>query len=232
VFSRTPSRAGLAALVSLALSSVMVLGLTVASTATATAAATTPTTACRTPEIVGGMYAVGATVSTPGAKARTLNESQATAFMQTWLAYSVFSSPPQSHPPANLPISQLHVSINQDGTPSTLLIFFATNGTKAWVGAPAPAPVPPPPNDQKWIRVPKPAETIAAFNGTMAPICADPTGAVSTTLPTSSTTLGLAVKPTGSSSGSGTWWILIIVGVLVLAAAAIAVSRVRRHRTA
>jgi hypothetical protein len=210
----------------------MVLGLTLASSATGAAAATTPSTACPTPEIVGGMYAVGATVSTPGAKSRTLNESQATAFMQTWLAYSVFSSPPQNHPPASLPVSQLNVNINQDGTASTLLVFFATDGTKAWVGAPAPAPVPPPPNNQKWIRVPKPAETIAAFNGTMAPICADPTGAVSTTRPSTPTTLGLAVKPTGSSSGSGTPWILIIVGVLVVAAAAVAVSRVRRHRTA
>jgi hypothetical protein len=232
VFSRTPSRAGLAALLSLALSLAAVLGLSLASPATATAADTTPTTGCATPEIVGGMFAVGATVSTPGAKPRTLDESQATAFMQTWLAYSVFSSPKQEHPPANLPVSQLHVNITQDGTPSTLLIFYATDGTKAWVGAPAPAPVPPPPNDQKWIRVPKPAETIAAFNGTMAPICADPTGAVSTTRPSTPTTLRLAVKPTGSSSGSGTPWILIIVGVLVVGAAGVAVSRVRRHRTA
>jgi hypothetical protein len=202
------------------------------SSATAHAAATTPTTGCPTPEIIGGMNAVGATVATPGQKSRSLDESQATAFMQTWLAYSVFSSPPQEHPPANLPVSTLTVKIVQDGTPSQLTIFFATDGKNAWVGAPAPAPVPPPPNNQKWIRTPKPAESIAAFNGNMAPICADPTGAATTVPGATTTSRALAVKSDGTSSDNGTFWILIVVGVLVVAAAAVAATRVRKRRTA
>jgi hypothetical protein len=148
--------------------------------------------------------------------------------MQTWLAYSVFSSPPQEHPPAQLPVSRLQVSVLQGSQASALLIFYASDGTRAWVGAPAPTPAPPP-NDQKWIRAPKPAETIAAFAGHMAPICV---ASATTTVPSTPTTSGVATGPTGPSSGNGTPWILIIVGVLVLAAGAVATSRVRGRRTA
>ncbi len=197
--------------------------------ATSASAAVTTTTACPTPELLSGMNVVGATVATPGAKPRTLDARQATAFMQTWLAYSVFEKPPQEHPPANLPVSTLTVNLAQ---PPPLTIFYATNGTAAWVGAPAPAPVPPPPNNEKWIRAPLPAKTIAAFNGNLAPICADSSGATTTAAGNTTTSRGLAVKADGTSSDNGTFWILIAVAVLVVAAAAVAVSRIRRRRTA
>jgi hypothetical protein len=227
MFAGPHTRARSAALVVLALLPTLIW----AAATPASAAAPTPTTGCPTPQTLGG-YAVSATIATPGAKPRTLDESQATAFLQTWLAYSVYENPPQEHPPANLPVSTLTVSIVQDGSPSPLTIFYATDGTSAWVGAPAPAPVPPPPNDQKWIRAPKPAETIAAFNGTMAPICVDSSGAV-TTAPGATTTSHVpAVKADGTSSDNGTFWILVVVVVLVVAAAAIAVSRIRKRRTA
>ncbi len=222
MFSRRPSRTGLVALASLAL----LIGVTATSSGSTAAAASTPTTACPIPEILGGMTAVGATIATPGSAPRTLDQRQATAFMQTWVAYSVFEKPPQEHPPANLRVSTLTVNTVQDGSPSPFTVFYATDGTSAWVGAPAPAPVPPPPNDQKWIRAPQPAKTIAAFNGTMAPICARPASSASTTPGK------LPVKADGTSSDNGTFWILIVAGVLVVAAAAVAVARVRRRRTA
>jgi hypothetical protein len=226
VLARSHTRFGLVAITTLALA----VGMLWAGSVAAIAADTTPTTGCPTPAILTGMNALGATVSTPGAKTRTLDKDQATAFMQTWLAYSVFDSPPQERPPANLPVSRLTFNLLEDGQPATLLIFYASNGTKAWVGATAPTPAPPP-NDQKWILAPKPAETIAAFAGTMAPICVDPTTSASTA-PATPTTLTVAVKHTGTSSDSGTPWILIIVGVLVVAAGAVAATRVRRRRSA
>jgi hypothetical protein len=221
---RSDIRSAIAALGALTFAAAMLVAGSVVPTA---AASTTPTTGCPTPQILNGMSATGATVATPGAKPRTLNASQATAFMQTWLAYSVFSSPPQQHPPAELPVSRLNVSLVQSGQPSTLEIFYASDGTTAWVGAPAPTPAPPP-NDQKWIRAPKPAETIAAFAGKMAPICVDSASTAAGT----STTLGVASAPSGSSSGNGTPWILAIVGVLVVAAGAVAATRLRRRRSA
>jgi hypothetical protein len=224
VLARFQFRSGVAAVA-------VALAMCVVAASPAAAADTTPTTGCPTPQLLAGVSATGATVATPGAKTRTFGASQATAFMQTWLAYSVFESPPQNYPPAALPVTQLNVAVLENNQPSTLVIFYASDGTHVWVGAPAPNPGPPP-KDRKWILAPKPKETMSAFAGTMAPICVDPATSASTA-PTSPTTLGLAVKPTsGSSSGNGTLWILIIVGVLVIAAGAVATTRVRGRRRA
>jgi len=121
------------------------------------------------------------------------------------------------------------VSVLQGSQASSLPIFYASDGTHAWVGGPAPTPAPPP-NNQRWIRAPKPAETIAAFAGQMAPICV--ASATTATIPNTASPLKLAAKPTGSSSGNGTPWILIVAGILVVVAAAVATSRVRNRRTA
>jgi hypothetical protein len=223
VFARSRCRAGLASLV---------LAAAVLCTwpAAAAVASTTTTVKCPTPEILGGITANGATVTTPGAKPRTLDKDQATAFMQTWLAYSVFKNPPQEHPPAGVPISRLNVAMVQGGQPSPLLIFYATDGIRVWVGAPAPAPAAPP-NDQKWIRVPKPKETSAAFAGKMAPICTDPVTATSTTAPAATTTVGLAAKPTGKSS-DGAPWALIVAGIVVVVGGGSVVALRSRRRAA
>jgi hypothetical protein len=224
---RSPSRFGSASLTALLLA---VATLCAGSVGAGAAGATTPTTACPTPQVLAGMSAIRATVTTPGATPRTLNESQITAFLQTWLAYSVYENPPQEHPPTNLPVASLNVTVIENGQAQPLPLFYASDGRDAWVGAPAPVPAPPP-NDQKWIRVPKPAETIAAFAGNRSPVCEVPATAASTA-PTTPTTLKLAVTPTGTSSGSGAPWIVIIVGVLVVAAAAVAATRLRRKRSA
>ena len=170
MFARSRCRAGTAALASLALAAGSFWVWSVVGSVSPALAATTTTAKCPTPEIIGGISATGATVTTPGAKPRTLDKDQATAFMQTWLAYSVFEKPPQERPPAGVPISRLDVATVQAGQPAAFLIFYATDGTNVWVGAPAPTQAPPP-NDQKWIRAPKPKETRAAFAGNMGPIC-------------------------------------------------------------
>jgi hypothetical protein len=192
--------------------------------------ATTTTAKCATPEILNGIRATGATVTTPGAKARTLDKDQATAFMQSWLGYSVFANPPQEHPPTGLPVSQLDVGTLEGTTSSSLVIFYASDGTNAWVGAPAPRPAPPP-NDQRWIRAPRPEQTIAAFAGKMAPICTPPPTASSTTAATTVTTIGQA--KTDGASGSDTPWALIIIGIaVVVGGGALFAIRSRRRRPA
>jgi hypothetical protein len=218
VFARTPCRAGTAALASLALAA----GALCAWSVSPAVAATTTTAKCPTPEIFEGITATGATVTTPGAKPRTLDKDQATAFMQTWLAYSVFEKPPPERPPAGLPISRLVVATDQAGQSAALLIFYATDGTKVWVGAPAPAPAAPP-NDQKWIRAPKPAETSAAFAGNLGPIC--PVTAPSTTAKAATTTIAKATN----ASDNGAPWALIVIGiVVVVGGGAVLVMRSRR----
>jgi hypothetical protein len=228
VLARSQRRAGTAALTLLAFG----FGSLWAWTAPASAAdATTTTAKCPTPEILGGVRATGATVTTPGAKVRKLDKDQATAFMQTWLAYSVFQNPPQEHPPAGVPVSRVNVTLTENGQPGALLIFYATDGTKVWVGAPAPVPAPPP-NDQRWIRAPRPEQTTSAFKGEMAPICTGPTtsSTTSTTTATSATTVGQAAKPDGTSSDSDVPWVLIVVGIVVVVGGATAVA-VRARRT-
>jgi hypothetical protein len=193
--------------------------------------ATTTTAKCPTPELLTGLRATGATVTTPGAEQRKLNKDQATAFMQTWLAYSVFQSPPPERPPAGVPVSELQVSTTESGEPGSLLIFYATDGTKVWVGAPNPVPAPPP-DDEKWIRAPNPEQTTAAFEGNMAPICTDPPTSASTTATTTGTTVGQAAKSNGSSS-SDTPWGLIIAGIAVMViGGAFVALRSRRPRPA
>jgi hypothetical protein len=227
VLARSQPRAGIAALCSFAL----VLGVMWAWSGLAAAADPTTTTAaakCPTPEILRGMKATGATVRTPGAKPRTLDKDQATAFMQTWLAYSIFAKPAQERPPAALPVSRLNVAVLGNGQPTSLLIFYASDGTNAWVGAPAPFPAPPP-NDQKWIRVPRPKQTIAAFAGRMAPICTDPV-TTSTTNAATATTVGGAAKSNGTASDDGALWALIVGGMVIVGGGAFVVTRILRRR--
>ncbi len=190
------------------------------------ATSTTVSTECapdELPELVGGIFATGAQVSTPGAEPRTLDERQATAFMQTWLAYSIVSSPPQEPPPPELPRSEVLVGTRTPDGPSSLLIFFVTNGTDVWVGAQNPEP-----GKENWIRAPSPADTIAAFNGELGPIC-DNTPVPSTTTPT---TIGASGSTTPAEEDSGddsrAIWIAVFAAVV---AATVTVGLLRRRRS-
>lgn len=121
------------------------------------------------PEFFGGVFAERALVSTPGEADRVLTDRQATAYLQSWLPYSVFASPGQELPPAELPVTTIVVTQRDVNGESPLELFFVTDGTNAWVGAPN--AVPPPP--EKWIRAPRPQETIAALDGELEPICVE-----------------------------------------------------------
>jgi hypothetical protein len=197
-----------------------------ASAAPAIAAVTTTTVKCPTLEIIRGVSTTGATVATPGAKTRTLDASQATAFMQTWLAYSIVGNAPQNHPPANLPVSRLTVPVIENAQPpQSLVILYATDGTKVWVGAPAPTASAP--TAEKWILAPRPADTTSAFLGNLVPTCVDPASTASSTAP-GSPTAHLVEKSSGSDDGAT--WALIGVGVVIVGAVGFLVTRARRRR--
>jgi hypothetical protein len=147
------------------------------------------------PEFFGGIFAVKAVVSTPGQPERELSDRQATAYLQTWLPYSIFASPPQEPPPGDLPVSRIVVTQRDENGEAPLDLLFATDGTNAWVGAPN--AVPPPP--EKWIRAPRPEQTIAAFNGELEPFCINqPVGETTT----SATTAGPTSTTAGATSTS------------------------------
>ena len=174
------------------------------------------------PELLTGISVVGATVNSPGAKPRTLDANQATAFMQTWFAYSVFQNPPNERPPSSLPVSRLSVTTDSQGT---LLILYASDGTNVWVGAPAPVPTPPP-NNEKWIRAPDPQRTIAGFEGRLAPTR---TPVPTTTTAPSTTTLPSPTRSTKSSDNGGLWALVAVGAAVIVAASAMLAARARRR---
>jgi hypothetical protein len=200
--------------------------LPVALTAGAGNALTTSTTVpALPPELLTGISVVGAVVNTPGAKPRTLDANQATAFMQTWVAYSVFENPPNERPPSSLPVSRLDVATDSQGT---LLIFYASDGTNAWVGAPASNAAAKPPNNEKWIRAPEPQRTIAGFEGRLAPTRTSLPVPTTTTTP-STTTSPSATKATKSSDNGGLWALVALGAAVIVAASAILAVRGRRR---
>ncbi|MDQ1457809.1 MAG: hypothetical protein QOH28_3429, partial [Actinomycetota bacterium] len=204
--------------------------LPVALTAGAGNALTTSTTVpALPPELLTGISVVGAVVNSPGAKPRTLDANQATAFMQTWVAYSVFQNPPNERPPSSLPVSRLSVATDSQGT---LLIFYASDGTNAWVGAPNADAAAKPPNNEKWIRAPEPQRTIAGFEGRLAPTRTPlplPTTTTSTTTAPGTTAAPSTTKATKSSDNGGLWALVALGAAVIVAASAILAVRGRRR---
>ena len=199
--------------------------LLVALSAGAGSAVTTSTTSVPAgppPELLTGISVSGATVNTPGAKPRTLDANQATALMQSWVAYSVFQKPPNERPPASLPVSRLSVMTDSQGT---WPILYASDGTSAWVGAQGTDAAATFPNNEKWIRAPGSA---ANDRGLRRPARPDPhssAGADHGRRPRRRRAL-----PTPRSSDNSRLWLLVALGAAaIVVGGAILVVRVRRR---
>ena len=188
------------------------------------------------PEFFGGIFAVDAVVSTQGQSDRVLTDRQATAYLQSWLPYSVFANPEQELPPVELPVTRIVVTQRDENGESPLELLFATDGTSAWVGAPSATPPPP----EKWIRAPRPEETIAALNGELEPICVQ-APAESTTTSASSTSSNEVATTTDAPStsaasngarddGDGIGTVAVVLIALGAAAAGAGVVALLRRR--
>lgn len=134
---------------------------------------------------------------------RTLDSSQATAFLQAWLPESVYGTPPFENPPATLPVYQVDVDYKYQGTLGSMTVDYASDGTSAWVSMPpqslwSGALV----TQQRWILAPD--RTVAGFEGRLTP------APVPKAAPTHE-----AIAATSDSSSSTTR-LLIIAALLVL----------------
>jgi hypothetical protein len=168
-----------------------------------------------------------ATVTTPAEPApRTFDAYHTAVFVQSWLPYAFFGqNVVKQDPPLEVPVYRVDMVGTWGGvyapglTPQT--VYYATDGTTAWLSYPQNQPVtgppqePPPPSD--WFV--GPPRVIEAFNGTAQ----------------LEETLGLheqtpnteAAESTGDSSSFIFWWVL---GCVVLVAAVASFFFIRRRR--
>jgi hypothetical protein len=174
-------------------------------------------------QISPGWFVLGATVTGPGTAApRTMNESQAAAFVQAWLPAQLSGQLKQQDPPRSPPMFTVHVDDTINGAPEHLIAYYVSDGQSAWVSMPIQdlgggAVV----NKRAWFLAPP--RTIAAFEGRLAPA---PTAGSATTAPISGTA---APKPATSKPGSSNAPLWIALGVAALVGLAVfGVARTRR----
>src|SRR5208282_645336 len=118
---RSPARRGLLGLV---LGALGLLGLAlVAAPAGAQSHPTSSPTTSQTggqpslSQLAPGLQIIDASVTGNGPESgRTLDSSQATAFVQAWLPESVFGTPPFEDPPSTLPVYEVDVAYKYLGT--------------------------------------------------------------------------------------------------------------------
>jgi hypothetical protein len=174
----------------------------------------------------------GATVATPGAAVRKLDANQATAFMQAWLPDSVYHQPqlPNVKPPANLPVSRMTVVSVFNGVNEPLTVFYASDGTTAWVGMPPQgfgwAGV----DKERWIAAPQSKRLQQAFAGKLQPV-RQPAGPTTTSVGTpSSTAQPATTSSTDGGSDSKAGW--FVGGAVVVVIAGLTIFTLRRRRPA
>lgn len=180
-------------------------------------------------DIGSGIVILGATVTCPGQPARSLDSTKAAAFMQTWLPYSIFGHAPDETPPSQLAVCHLRVADQwQSPHNRTLIVYYATDGTDAWVGMPS--------QDvadgvyvskERWIRSPSPQQTRAAFegHGKLIPV------AVPSTTTAATTTTSVHSSTGATHQTSATPWIVLAAIAILVGALGVVLFRYRRTRT-
>jgi hypothetical protein len=180
-------------------------------------AATTTTNASGLPAnaFLNGVVVVapGATVTTPGSPSRQLSANQTAAFMRTWLPASTVQQIPNEKPPKCLPVSTIRFTNEFGGLKTPTTVWYASDGTNAWVGMPPQqlgfAVV----QSDKWIPAPDATATIATFNAPGDP--PSTTNDCASNTPTTTPTTTAKVSPDDSSS-STTWvWFAVPAAIVV-----------------
>jgi hypothetical protein len=221
--SRSTRARGLAALATVAVVGTGVVGLEltgleVATVRPAGAAGTTSTTQAAVALPGGGLSFRGAVVTAPGKPTRNLTAYQSAVFVQKWIVEALYGKPKHEPIPANVTPYRVDVTGTWGGGSDfeTRPVFYASDGTQAWVVFPDPAKVPPTgiPTGLDWFVAPP--QVIGAFAGTGKLV---PTASPA---PPPTTTGGAA--PTGNTSsgdaGGSAWlWIVGVVAVVALGGA-------------
>ena len=164
-------------------------------------------------DAIPGVTISGATVSGPGIKTpRIQNGNVANDFMLSWFADSVVGHPAQDAPPANLPVSHVTIAFTFQQSSRTMVVYYATDGTTAWVGMPPQELGFGSVTKLAWVNEPK---SLAFSRQLKSP--------------------GLPTSPSSKAakSGGGFAWSTVVVLVavaLVGALAAFGVARARRGR--
>jgi cobalamin biosynthesis Mg chelatase CobN len=178
-------------------------------------ATTQPPTA--TP-IGNGLAFTSAVITSPAdPNPRTMNNYQTAVFVQSWLPTALYGKPEIENPPANVPVYRVDITGtwgSQPGLTGKQTVYYASDGTKAWVSYPqnqdvTMTPTEPPPGPATWF-VP-PHRVIDAFNGTAQLV--ETSGVDNANNPA-----GQVVKQPDSSGSSSTPWIVyaIVVGAAVV----------------
>jgi hypothetical protein len=117
------------------------------------------------------MRMTGGIVREPGAPDRDMNADQATAFMQSWFADSIFSGSPSLAPSGDFEYATVNLTATYGGEQTEFETFFTCKGETAWVGMPQQQIVPgafvP---AERWVEAGFGARVIAAYKGLIAPI--------------------------------------------------------------
>lgn len=188
-------------------------------------AATTTTTA-PLPDVLNGVSVGPAVVTSPGKPTRHLTANQNTAFLQTWLGASIVTRIGHDDPPSCLPVFHMRSTITNSHLTTPLVVYYATDGTTAWVGMPPQSLGFASVSKLTWIRSPEAGTTIAAFAGDVAAIDISGGSPPQTVVPNPTATTivcaGETVTPTRpvatakSSSSRATWEWFAIPGAIVV----------------
>ncbi len=124
-------------------------------------------------------------------------------------------------PPPTLPVYQVVVDYDYLGTPGSMTVNYASEGTSAWVSMPPQSLWPwVVVTQERWISAP--GRTVAGFEGRLTPV----------PVPTVPPTSHRVASATASHDSSSTSSALVIVGLVVLVAviAGFGLLLIRRRR--
>ena len=196
----------------------------------ASATESTTTTTLAAVDIGGGLAFGGAVITgvRPHTATRRLNAYQSAVFVQSWLGDSFYGKPKHEPVPTGVPIYRLDVTGSWGGGGvdfTTRAVFYASDGTRAWIAFPSPQITPATGAPAKLDFWDAPTRVIPAFAGTGKLIPAASIGATPST--------GAAPSATTSSDKSSAWpWAVGAAAVVVLGAVAAVALRRRRVRPA
>lgn len=177
------------------------------------AGAAVTTTTIAPVEIPNGMTIGGAVITAPNTATRRLDAYQAATFVQSWIA-SLFLPAKHEAIPAGVTAYRVDVTGNWGGGTDleSRPVFYASDGTTAWLATPDPATVPPTGAPKKLDFFVVSPRAIQGFAGTLKMV---PVGGTDT----STTTPTAVVHDANKDSGGGSaWpWIAGVVGVGLIA---------------